>query len=68
MQLGFAFLEAGSVRFRNLSGTLALNFADWVTSSIAFYLVGYAFAFGAVIISPIIFRTKEDSSDLASSP
>eukprot|EP00094_Tigriopus_californicus_P008471 TCALIF_08163-PB protein Name:"Similar to amt-1 Putative ammonium transporter 1 (Caenorhabditis elegans)" AED:0.16 eAED:0.16 QI:0/0.33/0.28/0.85/0.83/0.85/7/44/401 len=46
MQAGFAFLEAGSVRAKNTTNILIKNFADLCFGSLAFWLVGFAFAFG----------------------
>lgn len=44
MQLGFALLEAGSVRYKNHVNILLKNLLDTFTGSIAFYLCGYGFA------------------------
>lgn len=46
MQLGFAFLEAGSVRFKNIQSILFKNCVDICTDSISWWFVGYAFAYG----------------------
>mmetsp|Transcript_113422 Transcript_113422/g.169654 ORF Transcript_113422/g.169654 Transcript_113422/m.169654 type:complete len:524 (-) Transcript_113422:73-1644(-) len=46
MQSGFAMLCAGSVRIKNVQNTMLKNLLDACGSAIAFYLVGYAFAFG----------------------
>mmetsp|Transcript_30683 Transcript_30683/g.86761 ORF Transcript_30683/g.86761 Transcript_30683/m.86761 type:complete len:605 (+) Transcript_30683:309-2123(+) len=47
MQAGFAFLEAGSVRAKNLKNILLKNVMDTCVGSIMWYVVGYAFAHGA---------------------
>jgi ammonium transporter, Amt family len=46
MQAGFAMLCAGSVRVKNVQNTMLKNLLDACGAAIAFYLVGYAFAFG----------------------
>ncbi|XP_074660189.1 putative ammonium transporter 1 isoform X2 [Tubulanus polymorphus] len=46
MQCGFAFLEAGSVRSKNTTNILMKNFLDAFVSGIAYWSVGYPFAFG----------------------
>ncbi|PNW78351.1 hypothetical protein CHLRE_09g400750v5 [Chlamydomonas reinhardtii] len=47
MQLGFALFAAGVVRPKNTVSIFIKNFFDTCIAGIAFYLVGYAFAFGA---------------------
>ena len=44
MQLGFVLLETGQVSKRNQMNIIAKNFFDICVSTIAFYLVGYAFS------------------------
>ena len=46
MQLGFAMLCAGCVRRKNVTNTLVKNVLDACVAAIAFYLFGYAFAYG----------------------
>jgi ammonia channel protein AmtB len=46
MQAGFAMVCAGAVRRKNLQNTLLKNLLDACGASMAFYAVGYAFAFG----------------------
>jgi Amt family ammonium transporter len=46
MQAGFAMLCAGAVRKKNVQNTLLKNLLDACGASIAWYCVGYAFAFG----------------------
>ncbi|MEM8619903.1 MAG: ammonium transporter [Actinomycetota bacterium] len=46
MQAGFAMLEAGLTRAKNVVNIMAKNVADMVIGVLAFFAVGYAFAFG----------------------
>jgi hypothetical protein len=46
MQAGFAMLCAGAVRRKNLQNTMLKNLLDACGASLAFFSVGYAFAFG----------------------
>jgi Amt family ammonium transporter len=46
MQAGFALLEAGLTRAKNVVNIMAKNLADMMVGVIAFLAVGYAFAFG----------------------
>jgi len=46
MQPGFAMLEAGFVRAKNVVNILAKNLMDFALGAIAFFLVGYAFMMG----------------------
>eukprot|EP00808_Paulinella_micropora_P007331 g80894.t1 len=46
MQAGFGMIEAGSVRAKNVSNILFKNVMDTCIGGIAFWLVGYGFAFG----------------------
>lgn len=47
MQLGFAMLTAGSVRSKNTKNVLLKNLLDACVGSFAYYLFGYAFAYGS---------------------
>ena len=46
MQAGFAMVCAGAVRKKNLQNTMLKNLLDACGASLAFYVVGWAFAFG----------------------
>jgi Amt family ammonium transporter len=47
MQAGFAFVEAGLTRSKNTVNILFKNVIDFVFATIAFWVIGYAFMFGA---------------------
>lgn len=44
---GFAMLEAGLVRTKNVSAVLTVNVMIYAVASMAFLLIGYEFAFGS---------------------
>jgi len=44
---GFAMLEAGLVRTKNVTAVLTINVMIYVIASLAFFLIGYSVAFGA---------------------
>jgi Amt family ammonium transporter len=44
MQMGFAMLEAGTVRSKNSSNILLKNLLDTYVGSIVYYLIGYGLA------------------------
>lgn len=46
MQAGFAMLTAGSVRSKNTKNVLLKNVLDACVGSIAYFLFGWAFAYG----------------------
>eukprot|EP01065_Artemidia_motanka_P009745 TRINITY_DN15034_c0_g1_i1.p1 TRINITY_DN15034_c0_g1~~TRINITY_DN15034_c0_g1_i1.p1 ORF type:complete len:1856 (+),score=383.59 TRINITY_DN15034_c0_g1_i1:189-5756(+) len=46
MQLGFSFLEAGSVRSSSVLNIMIKNLADTALGSVVWYAVGFGFAFG----------------------
>lgn len=47
MQAGFGMVEAGFIRSKNTCNILTKNFVDYCSASLMFFLVGYAFMFGA---------------------
>ena len=46
LQLGFSLLEAGTVRFKNTRSIMVKNVLDTCVCALAFWLFGYAIAFG----------------------
>src|SRR5881397_3568194 len=46
MQAGFAFLEAGLTRMKNVGHVAAKNVLVFAIASIVYYLVGFGLAFG----------------------
>ncbi len=46
MQAGFALVEAGLTRAKNVSNIMAKNLSDMAIGVVMFFAVGYAFAFG----------------------
>jgi Amt family ammonium transporter len=49
MQVGFAMVCAGCVRQKNVSNTLLKNMLDVCGAGIAWWSVGYAFAYGGAV-------------------
>ncbi|HKI43928.1 MAG TPA: ammonium transporter [Balneolales bacterium] len=48
MQAGFAMVEAGFTRAKNVSHTMGMNFFIYVLGIIGFWICGFAFMFGGV--------------------
>lgn len=46
MQAGFALVEAGLTRAKNVANIMAKNLADMTVGALAFFAVGYGIAFG----------------------
>merc|ERR1719219_1677160 len=47
MQAGFSLLEAGSVREKNVNNILYKNLMDAAIGAIAWWLLGFGFAYGS---------------------
>jgi len=48
MQAGFAMVEAGLTRAKNVSHTIAMNFMIYPLGMLGFYICGFAFMFGGI--------------------
>src|SRR5579862_3180695 len=46
MQAGFALVETGMCRAKNVAHTMSMNFMIYPLSMLGFYVCGYAFMFG----------------------
>jgi ammonium transporter, Amt family len=46
MQAGFAFVEAGLTRAKNIANIMAKNLADMAIGAVAFFIIGYSIAYG----------------------
>jgi len=70
MQMGFAFLEAGSVRAKNTTNIIVKNIIDSSWGALAYWTLGYAFAFGsdnnAFIGTDKFFLINTDASEYSS--
>ncbi|TGL57492.1 ammonium transporter [Leptospira ognonensis] len=53
MQAGFAYVEAGFTRAKNVVNILMKNFSDLTVGAFAFWLVGFSIMFGPQIFSGI---------------
>lgn len=51
MHAGFAFLEAGSVRKKNIVNALTKIPTDWAVSTVAYFLIGFPIAYGITFLS-----------------
>ncbi|KAJ8023647.1 Ammonium transporter 1 member 3 [Holothuria leucospilota] len=54
IQCGLAFLEAGSVRAKNTTNILLKNLLDFCLGAIAYWAVGFAFAYGDFAGSSVV--------------
>jgi Amt family ammonium transporter len=67
MQIGFAFLETGMVRYKNTINVGVKNLIDILSGILAFWLVGYSLMFGADyygLIGEIHFKLFQDNNYL----
>jgi Amt family ammonium transporter len=51
MHAGFAFLELGTVRRKNQVNALVKILTDFATSTVAYFFIGYAFAYGTLFLA-----------------
>lgn len=56
--MGFAFLEAGSVRYKNINPILLKNVIDTCVVTVSWYIIGYCFAFGDSVGGMIGMQTE----------
>ena len=47
MQAGFAFVEAGLTRAKNIANIMAKNLADMAIGAVAFFIIGWTIAYGS---------------------
>ncbi|WP_145256354.1 ammonium transporter [Pseudomonas sp. DE0157] len=52
MHAGFAFLEVGTVRYKNQVNALSKILSDFAVSAIAYFFVGYWVAYGVAFFQP----------------
>ncbi len=64
MHAGFAFLELGTVRAKNQVNALAKIMSDFAVSTIAYFFVGYAVAYGVDFFSPAGVLAERNGYDL----
>src|ERR1700677_674022 len=48
MQAGFALMETGMCRAKNVAHTMSMNFLVYALSMIGFFVCGYAFMMGGI--------------------
>ncbi|MBK5226299.1 MAG: ammonium transporter [Thermoleophilia bacterium] len=66
MHAGFAFLEAGSVRKKNIVNALTKIPTDWAVSTIIYFLIGFPLAYGITFFGSASSLMGENSGfDLA---
>ena len=53
MHAGFAFLEAGSVRKKNVVNALTKIVMDWSVSTLVYFIVGFPIAYGISFLKPV---------------
>ncbi len=60
MHAGFAFLEAGSVRRKNVVNALTKIVMDWSVSTIIYFAIGFPIAYGISFFKPVGAITQFD--------
>ena len=65
MHAGFAFLEAGSVRKKNVVNAFTKIITDWSFSVIIYFVVGFPIAYGVSLIQPVSELTNGNGFDLS---
>lgn len=58
MHAGFAFLEAGSVRRKNVVNALTKIVMDWSVSTFVYFIIGFPIAWGISFLKPVSQLTK----------
>lgn len=53
MHAGFAFLEAGSVRRKNVVNALTKIVMDWSISTFIYFIIGFPLAYGISFLKPV---------------
>lgn len=64
MHAGFAFLEVGTVRHKNQVNALVKIMADFSVSTIAYFFIGYSFAYGVNFFSGAEILAAKNGFDL----
>jgi len=64
MHAGFAFLEVGTVRRKNQVNALVKIFTDFCVSTLVYFFVGYAIAYGVDFFSGAIYYLLDIPDDL----
>ena len=64
MHAGFAFLELGTVRRKNQVNALVKILSDFCASSIAYFFIGYAVAYGVNFFSSAVTLAAKNGYDL----
>jgi len=64
MHAGFAFLELGTVRRKNQVNALVKIMVDFAVSTIAYFFIGYAVAYGVTFFSGAETLTQKNGYDL----
>jgi Amt family ammonium transporter len=64
MHAGFAFLEVGTVRFKNQVNALVKILSDFAVSTIAYFFIGYGIAYGIGFFDGAASLTANNGYDL----